>query len=414
MHRFLKGLGVLGLCFVLGTLYANLVGLTARSLAGPLISWPIWIGLFWFAFRRFDLFRFSGFIALLPVTLLVFEVVRSVRHPGMNADLVRSLDRSHYTPGFRVKNPKGGDRFEGPKEILIGRDGFRADPYTGRGNPQRCRFALIGDSMIYGTGLAYPFTLGPALADRGVTACVFGVTGNSPLDYLSILQYVAERIEPGATVAIYIYAGNDFVGLNQFVKRGVLVASNSLHRAFEWAFYYDRWRQATWTYSLFRGEANPPPKSLYQYEIVKGQPIKILHERDPAGYVEPKPLTKRQKAAFKFFLERLKELAQGRSWNLFVLFLPRDEEIYASFARRSPALGDLDTRRAEGLRMCREFSFQCEDASRYIYQQSFAKGKNPYLEDDSHFSPFGNRIVAKHFVALAKLTQKRGDLGSLK
>ena len=138
----------------------------------------------------------------------------------MNADLVRSFDRSHYTPGYRVKNPKFKDRVDGPKEILIGKDGFRADPASERGNPERCQFALIGDSMIYGTGLAYRFTLGPVLADMGLQACVFGVTGNSPIDYLATLKYVADRIDPGAYVAVYFYANNDFIGLNGFFKRG--------------------------------------------------------------------------------------------------------------------------------------------------------------------------------------------------
>ena len=398
----LKGLGVFVLSLLMGTLYAALVGLIARSLAGPLIAFPIWIGLFWLAFRKFNLLRFTGFIAVLPVSLLIFEVVRSVRHPGMNADLVRSFDRSHYTPGFRVKNPYLSDHIEGPKEILVGRDGFRADPETGQGNPERCRFVLIGDSMIYGTGLDYPLTLGPMLGSMGLRACIFGVTGNSPLDYLATLKYVADRIEPGAYVAFYIYAYNDFVGLNLFVKRGVLVASNWFHKLFEGIFYFDRWRQATWTYSLFHGWHTPPPPKLYQFEIVKGQPIRVLYNRDPAIYVEPKPLTKRQRAAFNFFLERLDEFVKGRPWHVFVLIHPDDGEIYANFARLSPGFVDLDPRRADGLKMCNEFSFRCEDLSRIIYERSFAAGKNPYLDYDRHFSPFGNRIVAEHFAALTK------------
>ncbi|HSF56717.1 MAG TPA: hypothetical protein VLD83_01465, partial [Candidatus Binatia bacterium] len=216
-----KGLGVFLLSFFMGTLYAGLMGLIFRSQAAPVFSWPVWIGLFWLAFRKFNLLRFTGFLAVIPVSLFVFEVVRSVRSPGMSADRHRSLDRSHYTPGLAVKNPNSDEHSNAPKGILIGRDGFRADPETGRGNPERCRFALIGDSMIYGTGLAYPFTLGPVLAERGVPACVFGVTGNSPLDYLATLKYVADRIEPGGTVAIYVYAYNDFVSLHRFFERGI-------------------------------------------------------------------------------------------------------------------------------------------------------------------------------------------------
>src|SRR6266545_6135512 len=164
MRISIKGLGVFLLSFLMGTLYAGLVGLISGSLAGTVMSWLIWIGLFWFAFSKFNVLRFVGFIAALPLSLHLFEIVRSVRHPGMNADMVRSLDRAHYTPGYRVKNPKFKDHVNGPTEILIGKDGFRADPDTGRGNPERCQFVLIGDSMIYGTGLAYPLTFGPVLA----------------------------------------------------------------------------------------------------------------------------------------------------------------------------------------------------------------------------------------------------------
>jgi hypothetical protein len=386
----------------MGTLYAGLVGLIARSLAGTFISWPIWIGLFWFAFSQFNVLRFAGFIAVLPLSLHLFEIVRSVRHPGMNADMVRSFDRAHYTLGYRVKNPKFNDRVNGPKEILIGKDGFRADPDTGRGNPERCQFVLIGDSMIYGTGLAYPFTFGPVLAAMGLRACVFGVTGNTPIDYLATLKYVADRIDPGSSVAVYVYAGNDFIGVGNFMKRGVLVASKPLKTLFEWSFYYDRWRQATWTYSLFHGWRAPAPLRPYQYEIVKGEPIKILFARDPAAYEKPETLDVQQRAALNFFLRSLNELVKDRPWHVSIVIHPENSEIYANFARHSSTFEDLDPRRAEGLKMCKEFSFQCEDISRFIYERSFAAGKNPYLEDDVHFSPFGVRVVAEHFIALSK------------
>jgi hypothetical protein len=231
-----KGLGVVLLAFLMGTLYAVLMGLIFRSQAAPVSSWPVWISFFWLVFNKFGLLRFSGFIAVLPVSLLAFEIVRSVRYLGASADRHRSLDRSHYTPGLKAKNPQSSDGSNGPKEILIGRDGYRADPETGRGNPERCRSVLIGDSMIYGTGLTYPVTLGPVLANMGLPACVFGVTGNSPLDYLATLRYVAARIEPGAYLAIYLYAYNDFVSFHRFFERGVLTASTSLNKLLDWAF----------------------------------------------------------------------------------------------------------------------------------------------------------------------------------
>jgi hypothetical protein len=56
------------LSFIMGSLYAGFVGLISVSLMGPLISWPIWIGLFLLAFAKFNLLRFTGFIGVLPVS----------------------------------------------------------------------------------------------------------------------------------------------------------------------------------------------------------------------------------------------------------------------------------------------------------------------------------------------------------
>jgi hypothetical protein len=44
----------------LGTLYAGCVGLVTYPLRASLLSWPIWIILFWGLFWKFDLIRFSG------------------------------------------------------------------------------------------------------------------------------------------------------------------------------------------------------------------------------------------------------------------------------------------------------------------------------------------------------------------
>jgi hypothetical protein len=404
-----KGLGIFLLAFLMGTLYAVLMGLIFRSQAAPVFSWPVWIGFFWLVFNKFGLLRFSGFIAVLPVSLLAFEIVRSVRYPGASADRHRSLDRSHYTPGLKAKNPQLAEGSNGSKEILIGRDGYRADPETGRGNPERCRFVLIGDSMIYGTGLAYPMTLGPVLASMGFPACVFGVTGNSPLDYLATLRYVAARIEPDAYVAIYVYAYNDFVSLHRFFERGVLTASTSLNKLIDWGVYFDRWRKATWTYSLFRGGPPAPPTSFPQHRIIKEQPIKTFDSRDWPPYITPKPLNRRHRLALSVFLGRLKEFVKDRPWHVSIVIHPDRAEVYANFAQRASVFVDLDPRRAEGLKMCKEYSFQCEDMSRYIYERSLAAGKNPYLEHDRHFSSFGIRIVAEYFVALTSRALPTGE-----
>ena len=407
-HR-LKALGILVVALLMGTLYAGLVALIGRATMGYLIAWPIGTLIFWIVFRKFRLLRYAGFIAVIPVTFLVFEIHRSVRSPGMNADIHRSLDRSHYTPSLRIAKSSLDTRSGPPRQIYIGKDGFRADPDTGRGNPKRCRFVLIGDSMIYGSGLAYQYTFGPLLAGRGVPACVFGVTGNSPVDYLATLRFVADRIESDAHVAFYIYAYNDFASLSLLVKRGVLTLSNSLRKLFEWIFYFDRWRQATWTYALFRREQTPPAPKHWQYQTVEGNSIRVVSTRDPAQYDKPAPLNKRRTAAFRFFLKRLDEFVKDRSWRVHVLFHPDDSEVYANLSRQSAVFVDLDPRRADGLKLCKEFSFYCEDISRYIYERSYAAGLNPFFAHDRHFSTFGTRIVAEHFVSLTKRTADDGN-----
>jgi len=79
---------------------------------------------------------------------------------------------------------------------------------------------------------------------------------------------------------------------------------------------------------------------------------------------------------------------------------PDGPEIFANFARRTPVFLDLDPRRADGLRACKEFSFVCVDASRYLYERSIAASKNPYFINNRHFSAFGTRLLSEHFAAL--------------
>jgi hypothetical protein len=212
--------------------------------------------LFWVVFWKFNLIRYVGFIWALPVSLLGFELIWTRVHPGIIADKYTAADRSHYIPGLVTKShtvdSKPDTYGAGLGEILIGPDGFRSDPKTGRGNPPRCRYVLIGDSMIYGSGLPYGDTLGPVLGDMGLSACVFAVTGNSPVDYLATLKFVEPRIDPGAYIAFYLYAYNDFVSLNKYYNRKLLSLSNRYPSLFEWALSFDQWRKSTFIFQRFR------------------------------------------------------------------------------------------------------------------------------------------------------------------
>jgi hypothetical protein len=285
---------------------------------------------------------------------------------------------------------------------LIGKDGFRADPETGEGNPERCRHVLVGDSMIYGSGLPYGQTLRPVLRKMGLAACNLGVTGNSTVDYLATLRYAADRIEPGAHVAIYIYAYNDFVGLHKYFRRGFFGWSSTFPGLFQSLFYFDNWRQTTLTHNFFRSERVRRTPVLREYNVGKTQPIRLLSADNPAQYAPPRPLNRRQRAALDIFFEDLTELAHSRSWRVSIVIHPDYPEIFANLALQSPKFKDLDPRRAAGMEACKGFSFVCEDMSGYFYDRAVAEGKSPYFIDNRHFSAFGTRVVAEHYVQLTK------------
>lgn len=419
MRSLINAAGLFLISVVTGGLYAVVVGLFNSPFRAPVLAWPILTTLFWFVFWKFKVLRFVGFMWALPGALIGFELFWSASHPGMVANQYMAADRSHYIRA-RVKGADtghGGPGMYGAgvTEAFFGSDGFRADPQTGKGNPERCQFVLIGDSMVYGSGLPYRYTFGPVLAEMGTPACVFGVTGNSPVDYLATARYVADRIDAGAYVAFYLYAYNDFVDLDQYISRGVLSLSNRFKRVFAWAWAFDNWRRGTFIFARFAagrfsGDDSQCPDcaasrdrgKLWQYDVGKGAPIKILYPHDPAQYDQPEALNSRQRAALHFFLKGVRELARGRAWRVAIVIHPDESEFYANLARRASTFVDLDPRRAEALKMCKEYRFFCADISHYIYQRALEEGKNPYFINNRHFSIAGTRMIAESFVAQAK------------
>lgn len=403
----LKGLMAFLVSFLLGALYSALIVLISRHLWPLFVAWPVTTLLLWTVFWKFNLLRLSGYLAIIPLSILTFEIVRTIVYPSAYAYRYRSLDRSHYIPGVRLVAPKN-NIFPEPdgygrelKEILIGKDGFRADSNTGQGNPERCSLVLIGDSMIYGSGLPYLDTLRPALATMRADACVFGVTGNAPIDYFSTLQYVAKRIEKEAHIAIYLYAYNDFVNLNKYMRRRFGALSNSLGQLGELTAYADDWRRTTFIYGLFRSNPNISV-SQWQIKLGEAKTLQLYSPRDPARYTSPPLLNKGKRASLKFFFQNLHHFVRGQSWHVSIVIIPDNDEVMANLARQSPAFLDLDPRRADALVLCRTFPFGCEDLAAYLYQRMRVEAKNPYLTGDRHFSAFGTRLVAEHFLALTK------------
>ena len=407
MNKTSRDFGIFLLALVVGTLYAVLVGMISPQLRSALIAWPIQIFFFWILFGQFKLIRYTGFILIPPVLLLAFQFYWSANHPGLVADKFVAYDRSHYVAGTRVKatayNQTDPDATGwNMAEIFIGADGFRADPTTERGNPKTCHYVLIGDSMIYGSGLVYSDTLGPVLNGLGIEACVFGVTGNSPADYLATLSFVAERIAPGAFVAFYIYAYNDFVGLSKYMTRRARGYAERFPTVAEWAHRFDLWRRSTIVYAWFHAPRVRPVVKPWQYPVAGGKQIKLNYASDPQNYDKPAPLDSRQRQALKFFFDGVGESARGRNWRIAMVIHPDHSEIYANLARGAQVLQDLDPRRADGLAMCKSTSFICGDISAILYDRMLREGKNPFFTDDRHFSRFGTRIVAENFVELIK------------
>jgi len=396
---------------VLGTMYSALIGLMYNRLRTPLIAWPILIVLFWYTFRKWDLLRFSGYLAVLPVSIFSFEIAVTIFSPSIYADRYIARDRSHYPAGLRVPVPENitsvpGGRGWGLKEILIGEDGFRADPDTGQGNPERCSLVLIGDSMIYGHGLPYSDTLRPVLARMGIDACAFGVAGNSPLYYLSTLKYVEKRIEDGAYIAIYLYA-NDFVW-----DPHVLLRSSYWQFMADLIVYADRWRWATFTHRLFYRWSGTiiqrnQVKQHKKIRLFETGRAKILTHYDPTRYSTPSRLNKRERDYLEFFFMGLLDVIRKKPWRVSVVSIPDGKEVMANLARQLPMFKSLDMARVDALRICRTFLPTCEDLAPYFYKRLLDEGKNPTFIDDLHFSAFGNQILAEHYLAIMRQTLHR-------
>jgi hypothetical protein len=394
---------------ILGTSYAALIGLFTFPLRVSLIAWPVWVMLFWIVFAKFKLIRISGFLAVLPLSILTFEITRTITQPPVYAFQHLANDRSHLVPHARVSNPDSAPTDRGHaesklKEVYITEDGFRADPATGRGNPPRCRQVLVGDSMIYGSGLEYSDTLGPVLQRMGIDACVFGVPGNTPVDYLATLNYVKNRIEKGAHIAIYVYVYNDFVSLRKYLERGTLGLSSSFTKLTSLINYYDQWRRTTFVQGVARSVTigRQHPLEPWRLKIGDTKEIEVYWSHNPYRYKPAPPLDQGQRKAFQFFLRRLRQEAAHGSWRVSIVFIPDNDEMLANLAQRSPTYKDMDERRIEGLQICAALWSNCEDFTPFLYKRILTEEQNPYLFGDRHFSLFGNRVLAEHYLSLMK------------
>src|SRR5262249_32401377 len=160
-------------------------------------------------------------------------------------------------------------------------------------------------------------TLRPVLKTMDVDACVFGVTGNSPVDYLATLSYVQKRIEDDARIAIYIYVYNDFVSMTKYVERALRGSSPVFETVAELVNYYDQWRRATLVQGTLRKATARAKEAAFLRQLESGiwteievdGPYKKTSESNLLPSLIPE-----ERAAFRFFLQRLRELVGNRPW----------------------------------------------------------------------------------------------------
>ena len=168
--------------------------------------------------------------------------------------------------------------------------------------------------------------------------------------------------------------------------------------------YYDDWRRTTFIQALLRRSTAAPKTGapLWHLRIADAKEIKVYWPHDPSQYEPAPPLNREQRATFQFFLQRLRESVANRLWRVSIVFIPDNDEILTNFAHSSSTFQDLDPRRVEALKLCAAREFDCRDLSPYLYRQVVAEGQSPYLPGDRHFSVFGNRVVAEHYLSIAK------------
>ncbi|HWH78625.1 MAG TPA: hypothetical protein VNT76_14685, partial [Candidatus Binatus sp.] len=217
--------------------------------------------------------------------------------------------------------------------------------------------------MIYGHGLQYSDTLRPVLAKRNIDACVFGVAGNAPVDYLGTLNFVRNRIDDGAHIAIYIYVYNDFVSLTKYLERMTRGISPFFVSVSGLINYYDDWRRTTFVQALLRSATTTPkaPLMATPMKVGDGKELKVYWQHDPTQYPAAPPLSREQRATFLFFFKQLRAAVADRNWRVSIVFIPDNEEMLANFAQPSATFRDLDQRRVEALKICAAKWYDCRD-----------------------------------------------------
>jgi hypothetical protein len=145
----------------------------------------------------------------------------------------------------------------------------------------------------------------------------------------------------------------------------------------------------------------PPPES-WRLKIGAAKDLEVHWHHDPARHYSEGPLNKAQRATFKFFLQRLREVVDKRTWQVSIVFIPDNEEILANLANPSSTFHDMDQRRVEALKMCM-LSGLIAGTSRPSYSNAWLRRPKPVFNQGQAFSLlYGNRVLAAHYISMAK------------
>lgn len=388
---------------VLAALWAMFIGTLTDHLRLMVAAGGVLAAVFSVLFVRWRLFRLIPVVAFLPATFLAFEVAQKRLHASADVHDYLTWDRAHYLPNMTVRRPAPIDTAPGRRDrnlpaIRIGMDGYRADLETGVGNPPRCDIAIVGDSLIFGSGLPYEATLGPLLRARGLdNTCVFGVGGNAPFNYLATLRHVQERLEPGAHVTVYLAARNDFIWSPHVLAKGRIwwLVSDAI-------LSFDTWRKSTRTYGSLHGEGVRAAAAHHTWKLAVGGAAPVDLSFDPAAYAPPPPLATRTRRYMQVFFDNLREHAASRGWRVDVVVAPDGEEIAASLAIADSLPPSRDPARREVLEMCRAARLSCRDLVPFLHERSLAARVFPYFTDDpQHLSAFGTRVIVDEWLQAA-------------
>ncbi len=275
-------------------------------------------------------------------------------------------------------------------EVDSDEHGFRnATPW-----PAKADIVIVGDSMVYGWGVAKEQAWVNLVAERlpGKRIVNLGMPGTSPQQYLRYFKRFGLGLKPGLLV-FGIFAGNDLVGddiFNSWLEAGSPVNFD------EWRFYGGK------PPDRIRGVLEHSLVLLLIKTVVDGigesHGSKTVSTPDgerlqlvPSVYKRAIQLNDPSSPAFRSVVQatvQARDLARANGIDFLALLFPTKEAVYlplhdAEFPSLTSPLEE--TLAAEGIEV-----LNLTDAMR----RSAAGGKKLFFQIDGHPNVAGNRVIA--------------------